>query len=125
MLKDAPPSVQPQPGLVGRKSADPITILTISVSIWLLLQNPFSKKFAERIAERTADCSLDLLSWLKDQVFARFSRLEREALFEFDCEYKGCRVQFVVPSKDPSVLEKSAETVGAVGKRAVALINSP
>jgi hypothetical protein len=111
LLRDAPPQVARQPALVGRKAADPLTILAISTSIWVLLSNPFMKKFSERLGERAADSAVDLATWLKDRVIATFSGLEKEALFEFECIENGCRVEFVVPSRDPLIVQKSVDTV--------------
>ena len=124
LLRDAPPEVAREPALEARKSADPLTILAITASLGVLVNNPFSKKFAERLGERAADSTAALSSWLNERVVAAFSRLEKEALFEFRCQESGCRVEFVVPSKDRLVVQKSAETVDEAAKSARALLNA-
>ena len=76
LLQERPPEVAPQPALVGRKAADPLTILALSTSLWVLTSNPFTKKFSERLGERAADTAIELSSWLKDRVVAAFSGLD-------------------------------------------------
>jgi hypothetical protein len=88
----------------------------------VLLNNPFAKKFSERLGELAADSTADLASWLKDRVIAAFSRLEREALFEFECVESGCRVEFVVPSRDRLVVQKSVDSVHEAAVNARALL---
>lgn len=124
LLRDAPPQVARQATLVGRKAADPLTILAITTSVWVLLGNPFTKKFSERLGERAADSTADLSSWLKERVIAAFSRLEKEALFEFECVESGCRVEFVVPSRDRLVVEKSVDSVHEAAGNAHALLTA-
>ena len=122
ILREAPPQVSREPKIVGRKSADPIKILSISASMWLLCNNPFVKKFSERLGERAADASIDLASWLKDKVFTAFSKIEKEPLFEFECEELGCNVEFVIPSKNLLVLRKATDAVHDAAESARALL---
>ena len=122
LLQDAPPQVARHAALVGRKSADPLTILAIATSVSVLLSNPFSKKFSERLGEHAADATASLLSWMNDRLIATFSRLEKEALFEFQCTESGCRVEFVVPSRDRLVVQKSVEAVHQAANSARALL---
>jgi hypothetical protein len=124
LLRDAPPQVARKPTLVGRKAADPLTILAITTSVWVLLSNPFTKKFSERLGERAADSTAELSLWLKDRVIAAFSRLEKEALFEFECIENGCRVEFVVPSRDRLVVQKSVDSVHEAAINALALLTA-
>jgi hypothetical protein len=122
LLRDAPPGIARRAQLVARKAADPLTILSIATSVWVLANNPFGKKFAERLGERAADSAVDLTWWFKERLIATFSRLEKDALFEWDCIEGGCRVEFVVPSRDRLVVQKSAETVCEAAKHAEALL---
>lgn len=119
ILSEAPPQVSREPQLVGRKSADPITILTILASFAAIAHTPFAKKFGERMGERAAD---ELAAWLKNKVFTAFSRIEKEPLFAFESRELGCEVKFIVPSKKPLILQKAAETVDDAAIRALALL---
>jgi hypothetical protein len=122
LLRDAPPQIAEQATLVGRKAADPLTILSVVTSLWVLLSNPFAKKLSERLGEHSADFAADVGLWLKARVIAAFSRLEKEALFEFECHENGCRVEFIVPSRDRLVLQKSIDTVQGAAVNARALV---
>lgn len=126
MLCGAPKTVGP-PVLVGRKSADPMPILAVAISLGWLLCVPFAKKFGERLGDRlgeaTADRAVDLLAWLSTSVFARFSEIHREALFEFVVDELDCRVEFIVPSRDRIVLVAATETVHRAARRAKALVD--
>ena len=123
MLSTAPPSIQREPKYNVRKSADPQAILTLAVALHFVLA-PFSKKFLERFGDRAFDGCLSTVSWLKETVFERFSRLAREPLFVFATPYRGCAVQFVVPSKDPKILAEATDSVHLAGESACALISS-
>lgn len=124
LLADAPDIVEKQPIRSLRKSAEPITILSIFASIWLLTNNPFSKKFLERYGEKAADGSLVFFSWLSEKVFRKLSNLRnKRVLFEFISEYKGCRVQFVIASADTSILCEASNSIFDAGHSAVALID--
>ena len=124
LLKDAPPQFERKPTIVGRKAAEPLIILAITGSLSALLSTPFGKKLTERLGERTADGTAALSSWLKDRVIAAFSKLEKEALFEFDCIEDGCRIEFVVPSRDRLVVQTSADTVHEAARNAKALMRA-
>lgn len=124
LMNEAPELVDKNPLRSLRKSAEPITIVSILASIWLLSNNPFSKKFLERYGEKAADGSLAFFSWLSNKVFKKLDELKgKRVLFEFVTEYKGCRVQFVVPSKDTSLLCEAANSVYIAGQSAQALID--
>jgi hypothetical protein len=72
ILRDAPSWVSRTPERQFRKSADPIAILCISLSISALSYNPFLKKFQERLGEKAADGSLQLLNWIASTVASKF-----------------------------------------------------
>ncbi|HEX3248355.1 MAG TPA: hypothetical protein VHS05_02930 [Pyrinomonadaceae bacterium] len=124
LLLEAPEMVDRQPKRSLRKSADPITILSVLASFWLLTNNPFSKKFLERYGEKAADSSMAFFSWLSRRVFTKLNELQnRRVLFEFMSNYKGCRVQFVIPSKDLSVLCEATNVIYDGAQSAKALID--
>jgi hypothetical protein len=124
LLRNAPRQIARQPVLAGRKAADPLTILAMATSFSVLLSNPFTKKFSERLGEHAAESAAALLSWMNDRLITAFSRIEKEALFEFECIEGGCRVEFVVPSRDRLVVQRSVETVHGAAQSARALLRA-
>lgn len=124
LLKDAPDIVNPKTARSLRKEADPITVLTIVASIWLLTSNPFSKKFLERYGEEAANGSIAFFTWLSKKVFRKLRELHGErVLFEFLTNYKGCHVEFVTSSKDTVVLCEASEAIHTAAQSAVRLID--
>lgn len=126
MLESSPDFVAKQPLRSLRKTADPdpLTIISLIVSIGILLYNPFSKKFLERYGERAADGSIAFFSWLSAKVFAALNDLkQKRVLFELVSEYKGCRVQFVTNSNDTAILCEASNSISRAASSAVALID--
>lgn len=124
MLQCAPEFVDRNPMLVGRKSADPIAILTVLASVWLLVSNPFSKKFLERLGEKSADAAIAFLSWLKNEVLATFARIDsNNPLFELQMPYKGCVVEFFVASREPEILVKATHSVHEAAQHSLNLVD--
>lgn len=123
MLEQAPEFVARDAVLQGRKSAEPIPILTVLVSVWLLVSNPFSKKFLERFGEKSAEAAISFLSWLKDQVFTKVAHLNPKTLFVLETAYKGCRVEFVTSSTEPAILIEATQCVHDAAQSATALVD--
>jgi predicted RNase H-like HicB family nuclease len=124
LLANAPDIVSKQALRSLRKSADPITILSVIVSIGLLIYNPFSKKFLERLGERAADGSIAFFAWLSNKVFVAIGELKRKrVLFEFVSDYKDCRIQFVVNTNDTAVLCEASNSIFTGAQSAVGLID--
>jgi hypothetical protein len=125
VLESSPDFVAKQPLRSLRKTADPnpLTIISLVVSIGLLLYNPFSKKFLERYGERAADGSIAFFRWLSTKVFAALNELrQKRVLFELVSEYKGCRVQFVTNSNDTAILCDASNSISRAASSAIALI---
>ncbi|QOY91284.1 hypothetical protein [Paludibaculum fermentans] len=122
LLQERPVEVAARPGVARRKSADSIAILALSTSLWLLASSPFAKKVSERLGDHAADTAFALSSWLRDKVFGAFSRLEKEALFEFECVEGGCRVELIVPSRDRVVLRTAAAKIDEAASSAHSLL---
>jgi hypothetical protein len=123
MLQQAPEFVARDAVLRLRKSAEPIPILTVLASVWLLTSNPFSKKFLERFGEKSGDAAISFLSWLKDRVFTKLAQLNRKTLFVLETAYKGCRVEFVTSSTDPAILIEATRCVHDAAQSAVVLVD--
>jgi cation transport regulator ChaC len=123
MLEQAPEFVARDAALQGRKSAEPTPILTVLASVWLLISNPFSKKFLERFGEKSGDAAIAFLSWLKDRVFTKVAQLNPKTLFVLETAYKGCRVEFVTSSTDPAILIEATQCVHGAAQSAVALVD--
>jgi hypothetical protein len=114
LLDSAPAIVDRKPVRATRKAADPLAILAISVPVTFLVA------FAKRSGEKTADA---FWSWLS-RVFKEIARHKRErVLFEFVSAYKGCRVEFVVDSKDTAVLCEASAGVSAAAQSAKSLVD--
>jgi hypothetical protein len=120
MLEQAPEFVARDAAEQARKSAEPIPILTVFASIWLLMSNPFSKKFLERFGERSADEAIAFLSWLKDRVF---TKLNRKTLFVLETRYEGCKVEFVISSTNPAILIEATQCVHDAAQSAIVLVD--
>lgn len=124
LLSDAPEIVDAKPVRSLRKEVDPIRIITILVSIWLLANNPFSKKFLERYGEETANGSIAFFKWLSRSVFAKIHELSgRRVLFEFQSGYKGCQVEFVVLFTDAPTLCEASNPIQSAAQSAIKLID--
>jgi hypothetical protein len=121
MLRDAPPGVEREPSLVGRKCADPITIVAVTASAWLVSSNPFSKKFLEVLGEQSARTAIEFLSWLKHKVIAEIAKLQRECLFVLEIPEDGYTVEFVVASKEAAVLISAIDSVQSAVLSSMAL----
>ena len=123
MLEQAPEFVAHDATLQGRKSAEPIPILTVFASVWLLMNNPFSRKFLERVGDKSGDAAIAFLSWLKDRVFTKLAHLNSKTLFVLETPYKGCTIEFVVASTEPATLIAATQCVHDAVKSATALVD--
>lgn len=124
ILENKPELLEDDPDVYFRKAADPISIFTIISTVWLITANPFSKKFLERCGERAADEVIEYLGWIKNQVITKVSQVSKERiLFEFEVPYKGCRVEFVIDSKETDKLIKAVDSVNIAAKASVKLID--
>ena len=125
MLSDAPSWVEREPGLQYRKAAVPPPILTLLLKATVLLWNPFSKKFLERSGEKAADAAAELFSWLTKTVFRKFTELTQEKVFfQILTLHSGCRIAFVIPSKNSDALTEAMSSVGDAFVDAVGLIET-
>ena len=123
MLERAPEFVSRGAALQARKSAEPTPILTVLASLWLLTNNPFSKKFLERFGDKSADSAIAFISWLKERVFSKVSSLNAKTLFVLETPYKGCKVEFVISSVDPAILIEATQCVYEAAQSATALVD--
>lgn len=124
ILDGCPTIVDKKPEITFRKAADPITIIKVVSAVWLLTSNPFSKKFLERFGEKTADEVIKFFEWLRKKVIMQVSKLKnKKVLFEFDVPHKGCRIEFVIASKEINKLNKAVDTVNSAVKRAIKLVD--
>lgn len=124
ILTDSPNIVSKKVKRSIRKEADPITILTFFVSIFVLTNNPFSKKFLEKYGEKSAEASISFFTWLQKKVFKKFSEIYSErVLFEFISPYKNCTAKFVIASKDVAILCEASDTIYKASRSAVKLID--
>ena len=111
MLRDAPSIVERDASLVGRKSADPMPIVAVIASAWLLTSNPFSKKVLEVLGEQSARTAIEFASWIKNKVISEIAKLQRECLFVLQIPNDSCTVEFVVPSNNTAILIAAIDSV--------------
>jgi len=125
MLNNSPEIVADKPKIRIRKAAEPMTIIIeIGIAIGLLAALSFVKSFSSRLGTRTADLFVKKVNtWLKSKVVRGIAKVDSDPfLFEFTSEYKGCRIRFVVPSKDQELLNRAINEVGAAARSAAGLI---
>ena len=114
LLDCAPGTVSRKLARATRKAADPLAILALSAPM------SFLAWFAKRTADKAAD---EFWSWLV-RVFEMIARHRRErVLFEFVSPYRGCRVEFVVDSKDPEVLCEASASMDGAAQSAASLVD--
>lgn len=124
-LDGAPDFVAAKPVNVFRKAADPLTVVSVFLSAWFLTSNPFSKKFLERHGEAAAELSLSLMRWLREAVCGLVTRLKpRRVLLELRCPFEGCSIDFVIDSKDPTVLSAALDQLAQARDPALSLAHS-
>ncbi len=123
VLEDAPDFVARKPVFAFRKAADPIVVITVIVSAWLLTKNPFTEKFLQKHGEAAGELSLGLMKWLKGKVLALIARLRKpRVLLEIHSPFNNCLVDFVVDSQDVTVLTTALEHVQQACPGAYALV---
>jgi|GEM_PF-6617989 len=125
MLNNSPEVVADKPKIRIRKAAEPMSIIIeISITIGLLAALSFVKSFSSRLGTRAVDLLVKRVNtWLKSKVVRGIVKVDSDPfLFEFTSEYKGCRIRFVVPSKDQELLNRAINKVGAAARSAVGLI---
>jgi hypothetical protein len=106
-----------------RKALDPLSIVTVSVSIWVLSQTPFLKKYQERLGEKAADATLSFLEWLKTHVaIPIFRKAQRRTLLELAAEHHGCLVQFLIDSTDCADVTAALDGVERAAGNAISLL---
>ena len=107
-----------------RKAFDPTPIIEIYVPLWLLANNPFAKKFLERYGEKAADLSMQLIAWLAGKVSRALKGVRaKRVLFELASDYRGCRIEFVVDSKEPDVVSAACRSVQGAAQDAMRIVN--
>lgn len=124
LLKEHPRLLDSVPDHRVRKAADPLTIIEVVASIWLLTSNPFSQAFLKKFGEKAAEEVLEFFGWLKQKVIHTVEyHANKQVLFEFSTSYKGCWVEFVTTTKDRELLIEATDSVNEAALSAVALID--
>jgi hypothetical protein len=100
-LSEAPAELNIRTQRHFRKALDPITIISVSVSIAALSKVAFLDELQKEAAKA-------LFAWLKASLFPRICQ-PRRTLFEFTSEFNGCRVQFVSRATDVAVLSEATD----------------
>ena len=122
LLSEAPPIVSKRVQQEFRKAEDPMTIVTISASIALLLSTPYLKEIQKRFGAATADASLAFLRWVGSSLAAKVrSMAKREVLFELKSEIDGCDLAFLVETSDPLLVSEAMEKVQQAAVAAIKL----
>ena len=121
VLEEAPPIVSREVNEQFRKAHDPITIVSISVSISLLLSTPYLKEIQKKFGAATADACIDFSRWVGTVLAAKVRSLfKREILFEIQSEIAACDISFLVETSDPLLVSEAMEHVQ---QAAIAAIN--
>ena len=124
LLEDAPKCISSQPEIRFRKSHDPISIITISISTWFLLFNPFSKAALKRLGDAFAKEVIEFFGWLKNRVLSELSSFEKRPILELESELGDCRFIFVMDlgeAKDESLQKIALESLGDAVRLAVSI----
>jgi hypothetical protein len=95
-LTEAPSSLGLRTERHFRKALDPLSTITLTVSITAFLKIPFVEELQKEAAK-------ELVKWLKESLFPRICR-QRQTLFEFNDVRNGCRIRFLSAAKDPAIL---------------------
>lgn len=129
MLHHSPKVVSDIPKRRFRKAAEPIIIIEISISLFVgIAILSFTKGFFNRLGAKAADFMFETSKkvnlWLKDKVSREVSKIDTEnLLFEVTSKYKGCRIRFVIPSKDQETIGQAIDKVWGAARSVAGLIN--
>jgi hypothetical protein len=126
MMKTAPACVESGVAEQFRKSELSLAILHISVSIWLLSQTPFGKKFQERLGEKTADASMEFLKWIAGPVMEKLRQLTgRDTRLVVSFRFKGCEVEFVLKGTEgPAITAEAMRAMEAAANESLILVEA-
>lgn len=113
-LREAPSSLGLRTERHFRKSLDPLSIITLTVSLTAFLKFPFVEELQKEAAK-------ELVKWLKESLFPRICR-RRRTLFEFAAVHNGCRIQFVSAAKDPAILSEATDHLEEGAQSAILLL---
>ena len=124
LVASAPGTVSRRLGVETRKALESISpILSISVVLWLLMSNPFSKAFLGRLGERAADAVVDLFIWLKQEVVNFLKSDNRELTICINTERDNVRLEFLLDSKmKPEVLRNAIDMLPTAARAAVQFV---
>lgn len=126
MLSTKPNLVENEIILEVRKAADPIEIVKLYAAIYLLIQNPFSKKFLETFGEEAAKSVISFLGWVKEEVVKKVHevRKKKKTLLEFQSKYKNCNIEFVIDeTEDTAKYKKAIDSISYAARSAICLID--
>jgi hypothetical protein len=124
-LADAPTSIERRIRRDFRKAADPLTIVSIAAPVWLFIRSPFMKALQEQLAKDAAAQVSATLGWIKQRLStALAARYQRSILYEFTFEHSGCRVQFLIDSKDPTVVASAVDSLEDGATRALRILEN-
>ena len=105
-----------------RKTSDPFTTITICIPIWLIIANPFSKKFLEVYAEEAAKKSLEIFKWIIDYIISKVNKIKNErVLIEYESPCRSCHYQFLIDTKNTSKIIKATELLYKAGNNSLYL----
>jgi hypothetical protein len=113
-LAEAPSSLGLRTERHFRKALDPLSIITLTVSLTAFLKIPFVEELQKEAAK-------ELVKWLKQSLFPRICR-QRRTLFEFIAVHNGCRIQFVSAAKEPAILAEATDHFEEGAQSALLLI---
>lgn len=106
-----------------RKAADPLAIIELAVTAWLLTSNPFSDAFLRKFGEKAAEQVSEFFGWVKGKVIPAVQRHQNSrVLLEFTIVEQDCRVEFVIDSKDSETLNLAVDSLPSAARSARALV---
>ena len=86
--------------------------------------NPFSQAFLSKFGEEAAKQVIEFLVWIKGKVVQAVQRhRSKRVLLEFVVENRGCKVEFVIDSKEPEILLPAIDSLQSAGRSALALVD--
>jgi hypothetical protein len=123
IMNDAPEEVNKKTLRIIRKALDPITALTILVSLKIIL-GPFIKEYFGTLGRRSAEATIDFLKWIKRTVLKElFVTPDPKTILTFEVDYDNCRVIFVLDKDDQNIMEKAVDSLPQGMASALALVD--
>lgn len=121
-INESPEFVEKDIDYRYRKAVDPVTTISIAIPIWLIIANPFSKKFLEIYAEEAAKHSIKIIKWIIKSIINKVNQIKNErVLIEYESPCRGCHFQYLIDTKDTNKITKATKLLYQAGYSSIFL----